>query len=162
MQQWLQMILAVLVLSLVGTGVFIWRDHLPGYQPIREPVTFQQLRHRSQLPSLKEQHLRTLHTLLTERNNRNDFSLLGSSTTKRYRQDIGRYQGRIVQEAFRCFREPCPNRGHFFLSYKEVDKERCVMIGGHPITAYSQRRGAQYGGCSPLKLASSTYPQQAR
>jgi hypothetical protein len=151
------MVIALVALTLVGVGVFIWHDHLPSYQPVSQPVSFEQLRHREQLPKLNEQQLQTLHQLLMERNERNNFSILSSSTTKRYKHDIGRYQGRVVQEAFRCFREPCPTRGHFFLSYKEVDKERCVMIGGYPITAYSQRRGEQYGGCSPLTLSTSTY-----
>lgn len=78
-----------------------------------------------------------------------DFSLLEGGIS--YRKDIGTYKGRIVQFAFECWGDVCPNNGKYFITYKDISRNDCLGIGGFIIEGYSGWGSYTYGGCSPIK-----------
>ena len=128
-------VLALLVLAFV-----FWLTRERSTEPIQFPTATSELT-ISQLQDFANQ--------AKQLNEKRDYSLVISST--HYQKDIGVYNGKIVQLAFKCWGDLCPDNGAYFITYKDVLKEDCARLGGYIVEGYSGWGSMTYGGCSPIK-----------
>ncbi|MCC7500283.1 hypothetical protein IT396_00545 [Candidatus Nomurabacteria bacterium] len=122
---------AIVFIAVIGTGVL--------YVVQRAP---------DEAAGLTMQELEVYQVKAKDLNERNDYSLVGMST--KYAEEIGLYNGRIVEFAFTCWGDVCPDNGAYYIRYKDVPKESCVALGGHMVEGYSGWGRMTYGGCSPI------------
>lgn len=103
----------------------------------------------NRLPELTVQQLKEFSLKAKQLNDDVDFSLVKNGTN--YNKDIGIYNGRVVQFAFKCWGDLCPDNGAFFITYKDVSPDDCSALGGFVVKGYNGFGGYTYGGCSPIE-----------